>query len=46
MPESAAGHVAAERNYPGDDSDLFRITRRAWEYFDGTTPLPDDFFGQ
>jgi hypothetical protein len=42
--QSKTGHVTSERNYPGDDSELFRITQKAYRYFDGSEPLPDDFF--
>ncbi len=42
--QTGASHVWAERHYPGDDSELFRMTQRALEYFNGTMPLPDDFF--
>jgi hypothetical protein len=37
-------HVRMERSYPGDDSDLFRITRRAFDYFNGNVPMPANFF--
>ncbi len=39
-------HIKWELYDPGHDSELDRATARAWNYFKGTSPLPNDFFPQ
>jgi RHS repeat-associated protein len=42
--QSTWNHIVAERTYPGDDSDLFRVTQTAYGYFTGAIPMPANFF--
>jgi RHS repeat-associated protein len=43
---NVAAHALKERYYPGDNSNLFKITKRALEYYLKDDDLPADFFNE